>query len=125
MTIPDRTRALLSLPPRMGGLGIRNPIETATEEHEYSLHVTAPLKRQILNQDQIINDETLSQMSEHRSEVTNYRRVKNETRINELKVAMSETELRNLHYISEKGASCWLTALPLEEENSFYEKRIP
>ena len=41
---------LLALPVRKGGLRLENPVERAGFEHAMSLHVTAPLVKQIVSQ---------------------------------------------------------------------------
>ena len=45
----DLERNLLSLPPRMGGLGLKNVCENAPIEHENLKHFTKHLQNQILN----------------------------------------------------------------------------
>jgi len=47
--INDLERDLLSLPPRLGGLGLKNVCEFAPIEHENSRQFTKHLQNQILN----------------------------------------------------------------------------
>ena len=47
----DIDRKLLSLPPRLGGLGITNPVEVCEMEYENSQLLTSQLQHLIINQD--------------------------------------------------------------------------
>ena len=46
----DDERAVLALPARLGGLGIRNPVQNAVAEHENSMKATKPLTELIVDQ---------------------------------------------------------------------------
>ena len=47
----DEERLILMLPPRLGGLGIPNPVTSADQEYK-SLKVTSALAEKIITQDQ-------------------------------------------------------------------------
>ena len=51
-------RDLLELPVRLGGLGLVNPIRTASQEYDASVKITGPLVRQIVEQAHELPDET-------------------------------------------------------------------
>ena len=55
----DFERELFSLPCRLGGLWIPNPVTTASSTFEDSVNITAPLVEEILNQGMILNHELL------------------------------------------------------------------
>ena len=44
-------RRLIALPPKLGGMGITNPIEIANNEYENSIRLTQNLIKMIINQD--------------------------------------------------------------------------
>ena len=48
---------LLALPVRLGGLGIANPVELASQEYEVLVTVTGPLTQRIIHQDHHTPDE--------------------------------------------------------------------
>ena len=48
--ITEAERELLALPVRMGGLGLIDPARASIKEYEFSVSVTGPLVRQIVEQ---------------------------------------------------------------------------
>ena len=48
----DEERLILTLPPRLGGMGTPNPVTSADQEHTNSLKVTSALTEKIITQDQ-------------------------------------------------------------------------
>ena len=48
----DEERLILTLPPRLGGLGILNPVTSADQEYHNSLKVTSALEEKIITQEQ-------------------------------------------------------------------------
>ncbi len=111
----DAVRNLLALPTRAGGLGISNPVLQATPQHQTSIKVTHPLVKLILSQTSDFSYETVVELLEVKREL---RRVKKE----ELTLAvgtvsndLSESLKRSVELASEKGASSWLSTLPIQE----------
>ena len=49
--INENERELIALPPRLGGLGITNPVQISDMEYENSMKLTAQLQLLIVNQD--------------------------------------------------------------------------
>ena len=72
----DVERDLLSLPCRLGGIGISNPSKTAAFEYSASQRVTKPLCQLILQQDPTYSFETCEAQSQAKSEVHEERRKK-------------------------------------------------
>ncbi|XP_076066911.1 uncharacterized protein LOC143040105, partial [Oratosquilla oratoria] len=50
-TLNEEERKLIELPPRMGGLGISNPLNLAKIEHQNSMKLTSSLTNNIVSQD--------------------------------------------------------------------------
>ena len=110
--LTDDERDLLALPARQGGIGMRNPT-THTEEHNYSQRLSAPLTALIVQQSEDLGGAQEQQQA-----------IKLTLRAERLRDQKSTaTELinrlpRRLQHVanlaSEKGASSWLTTLPID-----------
>ena len=115
-------RSLLSLPVRMGGLGIPIFSEISDIEFNNSLLVTNQMVERINSQlqeydiDQEI-ERTVSQT------IKKERKTNQEKLLEDLRTNMSKEELRANDLAQMKGASAWLNALPLEEEGYSLNKR--
>ena len=113
--ISDLERALIALPCRLGGLGIPDPTKTADDAYSDSLHVTEPLMEKIINKDPFLDQNTLAEMIQRkkRVETKNDERASNAQRdlLRSLPDHLKRLTLLN----SERGASIWLTTLPLLE----------
>ena len=73
--VDDEERSLLSLPPRLGGLGIKNPIESAPVEFENSNKITKELQAKITKRPTEIN------MPTARQQIKNERRRQNKAKV--------------------------------------------
>ena len=110
--LTDDERDLLALPARLGGIGVRNPT-THTEEHNFSQRLSAPLTTLIVQQSEDLGGAQKQQQA-----------IKLTLRAERLRDQKSTaTELinrlpRRLQHVanlaSEKGASSWLTTLPID-----------
>ena len=114
-------RDLLELLVRLGGLGLVNPARIASQEYEASAKITGPLVRQIVEQAHKPPDET-----EIKTLQTSARREKNEwlkMQCEQVREFLpSKTELA-VELAMEKGASNWLTVIPIKEMNFNLNKR--
>ena len=116
--INETERKLLSLPPRMGGLGIINPSEISQTEYENSKVLTKQLQgfihRQmmggVLDQDE---------MKRQRNQISKDREQRYLTKMEEVKAQLTSSplKLRLLEASCECGASNWFTVLPLETDD--------
>ena len=112
--VPDAIRNILALPARMGGIGITDPTSTAELEYENSVKATRELANAIFNQREQFadNDEIQRQiMNNIKKSRDTFFQTKRTEIMNSLTPAMN----RHIDLISEKGASSWLTSLPLED----------
>lgn len=111
----DAERNLLALPVRLGGLGIANPSLHADQEHAASLSVTAPL-RELFNSPGVpYSFEVWEEQFNARSAVWRDRDANANTMADELKEALPPSLKKAMCLASEKGASSWLTTLPIKE----------
>ena len=111
--ITDDTRKLFSLPARLGGLGFLNPCSVSDLEYECSLAATSQLTNAIYNQHSFlsIDDEAQDGIMKGVKHKKNqwYKDLQNNIR-NE----SSASVCKIIDLAAEKGASCWLTSLPLK-----------
>ena len=113
--VNDDLRTLLSLPPRLGGMGIINPLEIAKDEYSNSSHLADHLKKLIIKQDKsgkVNNQEIL----DIKKKITKDRELKQKEKLREIEENISDKiERKRLQMTQEKGASSWLTTLPLKD----------
>ncbi|XP_073253376.1 uncharacterized protein [Porites lutea] len=114
-------RDLLELPVRLGGLGLVNPARTASQEYEASVKITCPLVRQIVKQAHEPPDET-----EIKTLQASARREKDELlkmQCEQVRESLPSKTERAVEIATEKGASNWLTVIPIKEMNFNLSKR--
>ena len=112
--ITDDMRLLYSLPARLGGLGFLIPTEEADLEFSYSQIATKQLTEAIFNQERKlrINEEERENAIDEIQKMKN-QRYKDLTE--RLSMLLPEKLWKLVQFASEKGASSWLTSLPLAE----------
>ena len=119
----ENERLLFSLPPSMGGLGIPIFAEEANNEFKNSIEMTRNLANNITNQERTYN---LDQNEQRRikNNIKACRRENHRTKADHVFENMTTTQQR-LHEInSTKGASIWLSTLPLKEEGYQLDKGV-
>ena len=114
-------RELLALPVRLGRLGLANPCRSATKEYGASIRVTEPLVKQIEAQAlELPDDDDIRKLQQHN-------RRKNDKHLRERLEAVKSTLPDNTKtaadLATEKGASSWLTVIPLKDMNFTLNKR--
>ena len=111
---PDNlTRDLFALPPRFGGLGLRNPVKSALDEFHSSLQLSANLVVALLPNDQTTEELVSSAMSRPR---LHQQRQKMQAEATKVIAQELPPDLRRCVSIAtSKGSSSWLTALPIAE----------
>ena len=114
--VTDDERKLLSLPPRLGGMGLIMPSEMADEEFEFSTAATVDLTNAI--KEQLIElPPGLDQKSrEAKAGIRKARRGKQNVVLEDLVSRMTPAEKRANEISRDTGASNWLTSLPIEGE---------
>ena len=110
--LSETTREIFSLPAKMGGLGLINISEMSNIEYENSIKMTMQLTDAVYNQHRTL-DIDREKLHDCRIEVVKNKLALNEKKLEELKAKLSTQEFRHIELASEKGASCWLTSLPL------------
>ena len=107
------TRAFIYIAATTGGLDISSPTEESKQQFEGSVHITKPHVEAIVSQEQLYCGEHIKQIQTRRST----------EKFTALKEKIAEVDLDLLPKVHDfvtqardKGASSWLTALPLREQ---------
>ena len=121
--VSDDERKLLSLPPRLGGMGLIMPSEMSDDEFEYSRVATVDLANAI--QEQLIElPPGLDEKSKlAKAGIRKARRDKQALILEDLVLRMTSAEKRANEICRETGASNWLTSLPIEDKGFHLNKR--
>ena len=107
--------ALFALPARLGGLGIRIPSKTVDSELQSSLLITSSLKDHILDQDREYGYDIVAEQLQNKATISRLNRERSVREINDLYSQLPDSLQRAVDLAKEKGASAWLTVLPLTD----------
>ena len=111
--VPDQIRKIASLPARMGGLSIPDCTSTAEMEYSNSVNATKQLTEAVFQQyttfelNEELQHDIISEVKKRKEEHYKHQR---ETIMNEVPPSTQ----RQIELLSEKGASIWLSTLPLK-----------
>ena len=112
---------LLSLPVRLGGLGLINPSATSDDMLQASVKLTAPLVAIIATQDQT-RDVNPDDILSARKEIRVSNRQHSEDQANAIYSQLTPQLKRCVDLAKERGASSWLSVLPLSEQGFHLHK---
>ena len=107
--ISDADRNLIALPIRLGGLGIPNPCQYAQHEFENSIKLTKSLAEAIIEQAATASDNAVS-----RNLVSKANATRQANKYKEILKTLPKRQQKQIQLSQQKGASSWLTALPIE-----------
>ena len=111
--ISDSERDLLALPCRLGGLGIINPTKISSIQHHNSEKITKPLVEMIIQQKQLCPSDVWMNMKSLKEEILKEKRAHYDKTADDIE--LDDSLRRCVDLAKEKGASIWLTTLPLEK----------
>ena len=111
----DTERDLLALPARLGGIALVNPTHASESDFLSSTKITEALKEAIIQQDFQYTYEVVAHQLTAKTEVQKLRREQARQTSEHLKAQLPHSLKRSMDLAQEKGASSWLTALPIEE----------
>ena len=121
-TLGDGERALLILPPRLGGMGITSPERLADEENINSINLTRSLTEKIVAQD--AHSETdQNRILEIKKNISRNRQRAQGERLEQLKNILPASTARKVNTAQETGASNWLTCLPIRAKGFSLNKQ--
>ena len=109
----DQMRDLVALPPRHGGLGLINPLTLPQTQQQSSVSVCRPLVKAILDQEGDPLAVRMQQRQLRKEEQQQRRRTLKEDSATLRRQPPANLQ-RSADAASEKGASAWLTTLPIE-----------
>ena len=119
----DLERCLFTLPARLGGLNLANPASCSNFQHQDSLKITRSLVDLILSQSTEYPYEVLTDQITAKNDIKSSRRRLSEDAADELRNSLPPPLQRAMDLSMEKGASSWLTVLPLEEHHFSLHKQ--
>ena len=105
----------MSLPTRLGGLGIVDPSKQAASQRTACRNITAPLVELIVDQSEVYAPETKAAQTRAKNRTRNFHRQQQTRAAAELKVKLPSHLQKAIDVSSEKGASSWLSTLPIAE----------
>jgi hypothetical protein len=108
----EDTRDLLSLPSRLGGLRVPNPVKIAKDQYHTSKEITAPLVESIIQQTHSASDVTERQL-QHKKNLLQIKRGKNIQTADDIEKKLLPPKRKCMQMAREKGVSLWLTVPPL------------
>ena len=111
----DDDRDLMALPARLGGLGIVNQTHQATTQYSSSKKITAPLTALILEQSHEYPSVVKNEQMGAKTLIHNARRRHEDMLSKEMKEKLPHKKQKAMMISAEKGASSWLTTLPIAE----------
>ena len=111
----DLERELFALPVRLGGLGIVNPAYHSFIEFQASISISAPLSHLIESQQHNYPWESLNAQIEAKNTVRKQRLKDLKSSATNIKSSLSDSLRHAVDLAQEKGASSWLSSLPLAE----------
>ena len=117
----ENDRNTISLPPRHGDLGITNPCTEACLEYASSIKVNAPLVEKIVSQSHELPEE--NDVRSAKQEARSDREQAAKDKLRNVKDTLPKKSSRALGLAAEKGASTWLTVIPLKEMGFNLNKR--
>ena len=112
-SVSDTERRLLALPYRFGGMGLSNPVSCSQLEYDASVQTTRALVNVICGQENGVEHVGKGAL---RKTILAVKAMKEATRRHEfddVMLSLSEATKRLVLAAAEKGASSWLSALPI------------
>jgi hypothetical protein len=111
--LSDLERSIVALPLRYGGLGIQNPVLIADQEFQSSNDITNGLKQMIYIQDKNLENLDRAEIASKKQLLKDNKDTKLKEEYDLLKNQLPAPRQRAFIEASQKGASSWLTALPI------------
>lgn len=115
-------RDLLSVPAKHGGIGMVNPTSCDCN-YEISRKITVLPVQEVLSKSQSYSVETISAQCESKRESQKQRNEQNIQKCADLKTHLQPSQLKAIELAGERGASAWITTLPLKEFGFSLHKR--
>ena len=118
----DQVHNLLSLPPTHSGLGLLNPCSFSAFQYKASTAIKLPLVNGVLGESNKSAYEVHCAQLDLISEYKKLRTVKIKSMAQTLHDELPVDLQKQMDYVSEKGASSWVSVLPIQEQNFHMHK---
>ena len=115
-------RALLELPPRLGGMGITSPEKLAVVENTNSVNLTRSLTEKIVAQD-ARGEIDQSAITKEKNKIARERQEHQMNSLDHLMTTLRADTVHKIHAAQETGASNWLTSLPIRAKGFSLNKQ--
>ena len=115
-------RKLLSLPSKLGGLGIPIFAEVSNQEYEYSKMISDDLSARIIRQE--VQHSSNTDVQKIKQKIKSQKQQKHLTKLESIRSCLTEEQIRLNNLNQEHGTSSWLTTLPLSEEGYDLTKQL-
>ena len=122
-SVSELERLWLSLPSRMGGLGMNIISEIAPYCYQNSRRMTEVLVEGILNQHNLEYERKPNNSKQVKAIIAEEKKKRENEKFEKVKSNLNPRQLKLLEAVTEKGASSWLNALPLKEHNFYLDKQ--
>ena len=106
---------LLSLPAKLGGIGVTDPSQLSKSQHDPSRKVSAPLIGNIQKSTCADAEQVHRAQKELKAEVYHSNQQKISSCVNEVRSSLPQNLPRANEQSCESGASSWLTVIPITE----------
>ena len=112
------------MPPRLGGLGISIPTERCKVEYKNSRSVTEEMVNKVKIQDDYIDEDIVMRQKKVLNRIKTEKPSRNDTLFQQILLSIDQNNKRRILEASvEKGASNWLTVLPIKEKGFCLKKQ--
>ena len=101
---------MLSLPPRLGGMGLKIFAEESNHDHSDSMSATVAL------QNQILQTNVDAPESKSKSRLHNERQQRHQEKLRAFLETADVNTKRTMETLNQKGVSNWLTSIPSKEQ---------
>ena len=122
-TVNDTERELMALPAREGGLGISIPHKNAHRQAKSCLSITKPLVQLILDRKSTYPQSIQQEQKKTKSEVRTANRLQVKKEVVAVKMKLTKNQQRSMEHASERGASSWLTVIPMAKHGFNLQKQ--
>ena len=112
--ISNIERSIFTLPVRLGGMGIRNPVDICEDEYAASISITQNLTNMIINQERDLTNYHAEEVDLQIKNVKDRKEQKLKEECTTILESLDDKMKRILELAQEKGCGAWLTALPIQ-----------
>ncbi len=121
--VTDLERSMIALPLRFGGLGIQDPVKISDKEYKASKSITEELTNMIVDQNKDLSMLNLENIKHQKQLVRKDKELYFKLEVKRIKEALDGTKCRAFEEAAMKGASSWLSAMPLSSLGYCLSKR--